>query len=256
MVAREGKAEYCAIFADIIGSRKIPERAELQQRLANCIQDVNARHARDMMAPFRFVAGDDIRGLLLDRRASYAVAKEIQAGIRPHRMRFAVGIGEISTNSSADIAQLDGPALHRASEAMELLKSRKRSRGRSICYASADSDWDRMINGIAFMVSSITSRWSDGVWKRVELLSAGMTLTQAGEQLGISHQSVRDSVVRAGYYAAIEGEELILALLSQLQSPGVATTSCSISALQLKIAGQRTCNAGHVANTDSGESGL
>lgn len=204
---------FCAVFGDIIGSRKIPDRSDLQKRILLGLDKINTRFSGSLIAPFRFVAGDEVRGLLRDECESYAIIKLLQNSVHPHQMRFAVGIGEISTELSSDIAALDGPAPHRASSAMMLLKSRKRSYGRTVCYCSENTSRDEILNTLTFLVNSIESTWTKTVKEKAELLSSGLTLVEVGEKLGISHQAVRKSIIKAGYHAAVEGEALINSLL-------------------------------------------
>jgi len=226
------QSQYCAIFGDIIASREIMERDDLQKRLLLGLDSINSKFSGQLVAPLRFTAGDEVRGLLKDESESYAVIKLLQSAASPHKMRLAVGIGEISTEPLRDIAAIDGPALHRASSAMQLLKSRKLSHGRTVYYCSGNADRDAMLNGLTFLVSSIKSRWTQSMHEKAELLSSGLTQMELGARLGVSHQAVRQSMVRANYYALVEGERLIESLLSD----------CSPTRLQCEIATHIDCN--------------
>ena len=213
MPTADRQSQYCAIFADIIGSREILDRDGLQKRLLLGLDAINSKFGGCLAAPFRFAAGDEVRGLLTDESQSYAIVKALQSAAYPHRMRLAVGIGEISTEPVRDIAAIDGPALHRASSAMHLLKSRKLSQGRSVYYCSGSADHDTLLNGVTFLVSSIKSRWTRTMYEKAELLSSGLTQVEVGARLGVSHQAIRKSMVHANYHAVVEGEKLIESLL-------------------------------------------
>lgn len=204
---------YCAIFGDIIGSRTIHERRDLQKRILVALELANSHVGAKLVAPFRFIAGDDIRGLLDDESESYTVIKLLQSCIRPYRMRFSVGIGELSTELALDVSSIDGPALHRASSAMLLLKNKKRSLGRTVYYDSDNVARDGILNELVFLVGSIKSSWTEAMYKKAELLSSGLTQMDVAVRLGISHQAVGKSIVGSHYYAVAEGEQLINSLL-------------------------------------------
>lgn len=207
---------FCAVFGDIVGSRNVPDRRELQNKVLAGITAINSTFHADLVAPFRIVAGDEVRGLLRDESRSYDLITSFGDIIRPERMRFAVGIGEVSTDLSDDVNVVDGPALHRASAAMAVLKNQKRSRGRTILYSSEDPGRDALLNALTFLVTSIRSRWSDKMWERAALVGSGLTLEDAAQMLGTSHVAVARSVYRSSYFAVDEGEKQISLLLRRL----------------------------------------
>ena len=206
---------FCAVFGDVIGSRKIVGRDSLQRQILLCLDAVNSRFAAELASPFRFVAGDEVRGLLSDQSPSYQVIRALQDGLRPYRMRFAAGIGELTTDLGRDVAALDGPAFHRAAEAMLFLKSPKRSHERTVYYLSEARERDRVVNSLAFLVDSIRATWTDRERERADLLSSGLTLLEVGQRLGVSHQAIRQSMMKASYRAVLDGETLIDSLLAE-----------------------------------------
>lgn len=215
MTQRRGKSgTFCAMFGDIVGSRSAVDRKELQNRIVALLEEINAGYEPDIVAAFKIIAGDEVRGLLRGQSRSYEIISRFEEAVQPHKMRFAVGIGEISTEISTDINLVDGPALHRASAAMAILKNRKRSRGRSILYSSNDPQKDRVLNALTFLVTSIKYDWTQQQRRAIAQIRRGSTFEEAGENLGVSQPSMTHLLRRASYYPVVEAEALISSELS------------------------------------------
>ncbi len=203
----------CAIFGDIVKSRVTLERAELQKRIHVAVGQVNERFRDHIAIPFRIIAGDEIRGLLRDDTCSYELILTIERAIWPARMRYSIGIGGITTDLSESIDAIDGPALHRASEGMDLLKNRKRAHGRLILFRSDDQARDDLLNALTFLVDSIKSRWTAEQFERALLAQSGLSVAEIASRLGIKQQAVARSISTAMYPTVEEGSRQIGLLL-------------------------------------------
>lgn len=203
----------CAIFGDIVKSRVTLERAELQKRIQAAVGQVNERFREQIAVPFRIIAGDEIRGLLRDEACSYELILTIERAIWPARMRYSIGIGGITTEMSESIDAMDGPALHRASEGMDLLKNRKRAHGRLILFRSDDQARDDLLNALTFLADSIKSRWTSEQFERAQLAQSGMSVAEIAEKLGVKSPAVTRSLSTGTYYAVEEGQQEIVVIL-------------------------------------------
>jgi hypothetical protein len=211
----------CAVFGDIVKSRVTLERAELQKRIQAAVGQVNERFREQIAVPFRIIAGDEIRGLLRDDTCSYELILAVERAIWPARMRYSVGIGGITTELSESIDAMDGPALHRASEGMDLLKNRKRAHGRLILFRSDDQARDDLLNAMTFLVDSIKSRWSTEQFQRAQLAQSGMSVAEIAGKLGVKRQAVEESLSRALYYALDDAQHQIDMILGDSSPLGL-----------------------------------
>jgi len=89
---------YVAIIGDIIGSRNIENRNEVQNKLKDVLNHVNNKYAEDISAKFTITLGDEFQGLLSAGRYVMDIIQFIERKMYPVKMRFGVGIGKITTD--------------------------------------------------------------------------------------------------------------------------------------------------------------
>ncbi len=199
----------CAIFGDLVKSSALPNRGEVQDTLIKVAAELNKSFGDSLLAPAKVVSGDSLHLALCSPADSYRAICLVQDRMYPCQVRFAVGIGPVTTGLRPDVDLLDGPAFHRAAEAMAILKNRKRAQGRQVLYVSADPDWDEHINTVVFLVTAIKSGWTPTQRARVALVEANRGRIDAA----CSAHSVRRTLRLAHYRAVADAEDLIQAIL-------------------------------------------
>jgi hypothetical protein len=112
------------IIFDIVGSRKLEQRRKVQDLLSDYINQVNNKFSNILVAPINITLGDEWEVVTSDPTQCYKFVQEFQqlfweAGIE---LYAGIGIGPISTSMYSDIRKMDGPAFHRAREAMNIVK--------------------------------------------------------------------------------------------------------------------------------------
>ena len=117
---------YCAIIGDIVDSKKIKNRAEIQTKLENVLLAINKKYEIDIAANFVITLGDEFQGLLKLPKNLTRIIEQIKMELYPIKLRFGAGIGEIYTEINPKIAiGADGPAYHNAREAIEIIQKNK-----------------------------------------------------------------------------------------------------------------------------------
>ena len=116
-----------AIIGDIKRSKKIENRCEIQEKLKKILDNVNSIYNNDISAKFLITLGDEFQGLLEITAPILEIIKYIQREIYPIKLRFGVGIGNVSTliNHEAAIGA-DGPAFYAAREMIEFLREQEK----------------------------------------------------------------------------------------------------------------------------------
>ena len=118
---------YVAIIGDIKGSKQISNRSQIQKKLGHVLKDVNETYKADISAKFIITLGDEFQGLLGRSKYVFDIIKFIQKEMYPVRLRFGVGIGEISTDVFSEAALgADGPAYYAARKMMEQLREQEK----------------------------------------------------------------------------------------------------------------------------------
>lgn len=108
------------VLGDVVASREIEDREAFRDTVAAALDSVNDRYADDLVAEFALVKGvDEIAGVLSGPRNTYRLLRDVVAAVRPGAIRFAVVYGEIDVGAAGDdVGEMDGPAFHRADEAL------------------------------------------------------------------------------------------------------------------------------------------
>ena len=119
--------QYYAIIGDIKRSKKIENRCEIEEKLKKILDNVNSIYNNDISAKFLITLGDEFQGLLEITAPILEIIKYIQREIYPIKLRFGVGIGNVSTliNHEAAIGA-DGPAFYAAREMIEFLREQEK----------------------------------------------------------------------------------------------------------------------------------
>ena len=118
---------YYAIIGDIKNSKEIDNRYEVQNKLKKILDDINLKYKADIKANFLITLGDEFQGLLNSPAFALEIVKYTQRELYPVKLRFGIGIGEISTeiNQKAAIGA-DGPAFYAAREMINFLKNEEK----------------------------------------------------------------------------------------------------------------------------------
>lgn len=120
------KQKLFVFLGDVVSSRKISDRNEFQMLLENLCCEINARYANEIQAPFKTLKGlDEIGGALNNIHTIYNIITTISECLYPRQMRCALVYDYVDTAlESKEISKMDGPAFHRAAQAiMELKKT-------------------------------------------------------------------------------------------------------------------------------------
>lgn len=141
---------YCAIIGDIVSSKKIQDREQVQTKFKKVINDLNKRYFEHIASRFTVTLGDEFQGLLNTPYISYDIIMNIKEEMKPHKMVFGIGIGEMNTSFSKDISiGSDGPAYHYARNMVIRAKKKKPS----ICYYSNSME-DELINSLIYFIET------------------------------------------------------------------------------------------------------
>jgi len=203
-----GNKNYVAVIGDIVDSRNIKNREEVQLILKDTLSLINEKYQEDIASKFIITLGDEFQGLLSDGARVINIINEIEDKIYPVRLRFGIGIGSISTEINPVLSLgADGPAYHIARDMIEnLKKSEKRTKvgNQNIMISTQDNNTDiiRLLNTLFLMCSTLKSKWSD---RQREIISAykesDFSQIKAAQKLGIKQSSVNKGLINAGYYS-------------------------------------------------------
>lgn len=195
-----------AVIADVIGSRRQADRAELQQQMETLLKQV-----ADAVPPavrFRATVGDEFQAVYAS--CQDALRATLFAGLFPQYgdlLRFGLGKGEIGAVPSATAEHIeDGPGWWHAREAVEKVEDHQ---GRfpflRSWYVSAVPEQDTVINAYLLtrdqLMGSLSLRARDYARGVVQ----GKSQKAVAAEYGVSQPAVSKLLRDSGAHALVEG---------------------------------------------------
>ena len=119
-----------ALISDIIASRKMKEREQIQEILTSILNDINIRFKEAIESNLTITLGDEFQGIVNSAEAAFLIIDLISLRFQTRTkeeigeevtLRWGIGIGRLSTpikNRKVSIGT-DGPAYWHAREAIE-----------------------------------------------------------------------------------------------------------------------------------------
>ena len=196
---------FTVVVADVKGSRKMQadERYEGQLFIKSALVQINEKYAQAIEAPFMITKGDEFQGVLCNLTDLNDIMLNLERLIYPLTLRFGLGYGPIQKMGSRIPIEMDGPAFHHASHALDIAKKKKRA----VLIKTADAEFDLSVNTIYQLIYSIKRRWSDVNYERYWRYKELGTYERVAEASGVSAQAIWDSLKNAGAMDVIDAEK-------------------------------------------------
>lgn len=188
---------YFIMTCDLVQSKKVSERFYLQQQLKNAIDFINKQFLTSILCPFITVWGDSFQGALKSLERFYDVLEAFEAQV-PVAFRCGIGIGAITTEFSANVLEMDGPAFHRSRTALDIAKKDQNP----VWVQSRNNVFDGMVNTIVMLLYALKSSWTSQQKHIIHLRRKGMTYADIGTMRGITKQAVYKSLKASKWAAA------------------------------------------------------
>jgi predicted DNA-binding protein YlxM (UPF0122 family) len=207
------KQKLYVLLGDVISSRQIAEREKFQKKLGETCQYINATYTGDIYASFKILKGiDEIGGVLSTMSKSYEIINILLERMYPHLIRFILVFDYIDTAlETMDIAKMDGPAFHKASDLMHTLKKSKLMFDMSV----GDKVIDTTISGQINLILLFKRNWSAKQHQIVGEYERTKTQYEVAKNLGITQQAVSKTLNRSMWKELKSIEENLNYILSE-----------------------------------------
>ncbi|MDP4085085.1 MAG: SatD family protein [Bacillota bacterium] len=190
---------YCAIIGDIVGSKKIKNRQEIQDKFNDVLNNANKLYNESIASNFTITLGDEFQGLLIKPSLSLEIIEFIRGKMHPIELVFGIGVGQMGTKFSKDISiGSDGPAYWYARKMVEKAKNKKPS----ICFFS-DSQEDELINTLILISETCINNQTKKQQEIIKLYKELGSQYKVAEKLNISQGSV-SATLKKSLYKEIE----------------------------------------------------
>jgi hypothetical protein len=205
---------YTVIIGDVCGSRKMndDDRYEGQLFLKSAISQINEKFKDHIEAPFTITRGDEFQGVLANLPCMMSVLLEFERLLFPLTLWYGIGTGLIQRMGSALPLEMDGPAFHRASEALNYAKKKKKQ----MIYKSEQEQVDLLINTIFILMHAIKSRWNQSNFERYWRYKELGTYEKVAAYENVSAQAVWDSMQNTRALQIIHSEQAVMDFLNHV----------------------------------------
>ncbi|SCG82045.1 hypothetical protein DW1_0425 [Proteiniborus sp. DW1] len=119
---------YGVINIDMINSRKLSNRSNIQSDLKNYIRLVNSNYQKYLLAPITITLGDEWQIVVKDLSKSYKFVELFQKFLEKYEVDIyaGIGVGTLSTEIYEDTRLMDGECFIKAREALDIVKDNNR----------------------------------------------------------------------------------------------------------------------------------
>ena len=204
-----------AVIVDLIGSRKLPDRALAQRQLGEAATRVN-----ELIRPLQPIAatvGDEFQALYSDAASAFEATLLLRLWL-PEGLdtRFGIGAGAYRTISTEPHDIQDGSAWWSAREAIDIAKAKQERRNPALrswysVGAEQDERFPDQQTACAYLISRdyIVGKMRASTRAMLRGTLAGETQTELAKQLGITQGTVSSAMRKSGPSIVIEGVDQI-----------------------------------------------
>lgn len=203
---------YAAIKGDLISSRKLPDRALVQKKLMGAMKAANTVLSTWVVSKFIVTHGDEFQALLnLDgARRFLDIYELVSEHLNQVSFRLALGVGEIETPLQPTAIGMDGPAWHRAKQALDqAMDTETRLR-----VQLPSAFLTRQTNLLLHAVEELEGEWRESHHAVISLTRENLSQEQIAARLGISQGAVSQRLKHARWRTYQERKDGLAELLA------------------------------------------
>ena len=151
---------YLALIADVIDSKMVQERFDLQKQLKKTLQTMNELFGEFIASNFTLTLGDEFQGLLKVDAPVFQIIDTLRSELTPTQLRFGIGLGEIVTDiDPLQSIGADGPAYWNARAAINLVHQKNDYGNTQIYFSCGKEKQDFFVNALIASGEAIRSGW-------------------------------------------------------------------------------------------------
>lgn len=211
------KENYLAMIGDIVDSRHLNNRGDVQVRLENLLKTINSCFSSTIKASFLITIGDEFQGLLVPSNQALIIANTILEEMHPVKIRFGLGCGHITTALKDSALGMDGPAFYAARQAMDYLKMTKES-GLRLSGSGLDQTLLSAVNALMSSLSVIRQFWPDSFKTALPLLRKELTQQEIADATNVTQSAVSWMLHRAKWRQVTAIEKDLMSLFDLILS--------------------------------------
>lgn len=151
---------YLALIADVIDSKMVQERFDLQKQLEKTLQTMNELFGEFLASNFTLTLGDEFQALLKVDAPVFQMIDTLRSELTPTQLRFGIGLGEIVTDiDPLQSIGADGPAYWNARAAINLVHQKNDYGNTQIYFSCGKEKQNFFVNALIASGEAIRSGW-------------------------------------------------------------------------------------------------
>lgn len=198
------RKKFIVVIGDVISSRKVEKRNDLQNKLLDIFNDLNtSNYENQLVSPYTITLGDEFQAVYEKANCLFLDSISILEKTFPQKIRFSFGIGEISTNINREQSiGMDGSAFYFAREGIVNLKDQRGNYKFNIC-GLEDPELEILFNNTLRVFSNLLEGWNRNRYfilrstmegKAVKEIAKELKLTETAVYMNIYDGSIREMI--------------------------------------------------------------
>lgn len=185
------------LLGDVVQSRRIDDREAFRERLTGICATLNDDYETSIHAEFTVLKGvDEVGGVLSSLGDSYDIVRNLFEALRPYELRLAIASGSIDVGAdSHDVAEMDGPAFHRAAELIDALEDSGLLFDMDVGKGTLDTALADEIN----LLLLVRQEWTDRQREVIQAYQRHDGQDGAARELGVTQQAISDALTNASW---------------------------------------------------------
>lgn len=203
--------QYMALKFDMVRSRRLRGRDEVQKQFLATVADINRQFRACLAADFVVTHGDEAQVLLGAQQGRWAfqLFEHLVFSMRGVEFRCGIGWGTLSTALQPLSIGMDGEAWQNAQKALD-----KAKKGRLIIsFSGFNPELEFQLNALGNLLCHVQARWSGEQLETILLLSRLGKQRVVAAKLGISEAAVSKQLTAAGWHHYSRGRAALERLL-------------------------------------------
>ncbi|HPG41932.1 MAG TPA: SatD family protein [bacterium] len=191
--------KYIAIIGDLVNSRAMTNRNEVQNALINTLNTINSSDLKQhIAAKFVITLGDEFQGLVTRNFPLHPFLELYHSGLPANvATRFGIGLGELATELKSETIGMDGPCFHNARSAIT------RAKNENINLIFQGFEMNTALNALYHNINNITQNWKARQLQVISLYKDTEDQTNVAKKMKISRQAVH-RILKAAKYDLVQ----------------------------------------------------
>ncbi len=210
---------YLALIGDLINSKKIKNRKEVQVELINVFDRIQQKYGAHIVSKFTLTVGDEFQAVLVPHACVWKLIDHLSI-LSPSPFRLGLGLGGIITQIDPNISLgADGEAYWRARDAIQTVHKDNWGGKSHILFKGYNNQHDKAINSLILAGETIKASWSQVQRETFEKLVSfdiyepDFVQTEAADHLGITPQALSKRLITGNIKIYFQLREVLGQLL-------------------------------------------